>query len=202
MSVSDAYIAASAEVHGRATVGVGSRIWHLAQVREHAVLGDNCVIGRGAYIGKGVILGDDCKVQNYALIYEPASLADGVFVGPAAVLTNDRYPRAINPDSSQKSSQDWNLQGVTIGRGASVGAGAICIAPVTIGAWATVAAGAVVTDDVHDFALVVGVPAKQIGWVGKAGVPLEPGDGPWEWVCPARGDRYIEAAGRLRPAEV
>ena len=76
----------------------GSSVWHLAQVREDAVLGRNCVIGRGAYVGTGVRIGDNCKIQNYALVYEPAVLEDGVFVGPAVVLTNDAFPRAVNPD--------------------------------------------------------------------------------------------------------
>jgi acetyltransferase-like isoleucine patch superfamily enzyme len=158
-----ARIVDSADVAESATIGDGSSVWHLAQVREDATLGEGCVIGRGAYIGTGVSLGDHCKVQNYALVYEPAKLADGVFVGPAAVLTNDTYPRAINPDGSLKSASDWEAVGVTIERGAAIGARAVCVAPVTIGAWATVAAGAVVTKDVPEFALVAGVPARRIG---------------------------------------
>jgi acetyltransferase-like isoleucine patch superfamily enzyme len=151
-------------------------------------LGENCIIGRGAYIGTGVHLGDNCKVQNYALVYEPADLADGVFIGPAVVLTNDTYPRAINPDGSLKSGDDWDHVGVTIEKGASIGARAVCVAPVTIGAWATVAAGAVVVKDVPPHALVVGVPARQIGWVGKSGHPLT-ADGD-DWVDPKTGTRY------------
>lgn len=182
-------IAPSADVAASARIGDGTSIWHLAQVREDAELGEGCVIGRGAYIGSGVRLGKNCKVQNYALVYEPAELADGVFIGPAVVLTNDTYPRAVNPDLSFKSATDWQAVGVTIAEGASVGARAVCVAPVRIGRWATVAAGAVVTKDVPDFALVVGVPARRVGWVGKAGVPLEPdGDG---WRCPATGARYV-----------
>ena len=138
-------IADSADVAEQAHVGDGSSVWHLAQVREGAVLGQGCVVGRGAYIGPGVQLGDHCKVQNYALVYEPAGSADGVFVGPAAVLTNDTFPRAINPDGSLKSADDWEPVGVSVGHGASIGARAVCVAPVQIGAWATVAAGAVVT---------------------------------------------------------
>jgi len=142
-------------------------------------------------------MGDNCKVQNYALVYEPARLADGVFIGPAVVLTNDTYPRAINPDGTQKSAHDWEPVGVTIGQGAAVGARAICVAPVTIGAWATVAAGAVVATDVPDYALVVGVPARRIGWVGKAGVRLIPGEKTHEWRCPATGALYVEIEGVL-----
>src|SRR5699024_4429973 len=149
----------SAEVDPTAQIGTEASVWQLAQVRENAVVGQGFIIGRGAYIGSGVHLGDNCKVQNYALIYEPAHLEDGVFIGPAAVLTTDPYPRAINSDGTRKSGADWEPVGVTLRRGASVGARAVCVAPVTIGAWATVAAGAVVTKDVPDHALVAGVPA-------------------------------------------
>ena len=146
----------SADVSPDAVIGEGSSIWHLAQVREHAVLGSQCVVGRGAYIGEGVVMGQRCKVQNYALVYEPARLGDGVFIGPAVVLTNDHFPRAVNPDGSLKSASDWEPVGVAIEEGASVGARAVCVAPVRIGAWATVAAGAVVTKDVPAHALVAG----------------------------------------------
>lgn len=187
----------TADVSSDAVIGDGSSIWHLAQVREKAQLGANCIVGRGAYIGTGVILGDNCKVQNYALVYEPAQLGDGVFIGPAVVLTNDTYPRAINPDGTVKSAADWQPVGVTIERGASIGARATCVAPVTIGEWATVAAGAVVVKDVPAFALVAGVPARRLGWVGTAGVPLEQHDD-GVWVCPATGDRYVETDGQLQ----
>ena len=190
----------SAEVDPTAQVGDGTSIWQLAQVRENAVLGEGCIIGRGAYIGSGVHLGNNCKVQNHALVYEPAHLADGVFIGPAAVLTNDVYPRAINPDGTRKSGADWEPVGVTLHTGASVGARAVCVAPVIIGAWASVAAGAVVTRDVPDFALVAGVPARRIAWVGKAGVPLQE-TAPGEWTCPATQARYRENDGVLTAVE-
>lgn len=184
-------IAETADVSSDAVIGDGTSVWHLAQVREEVVLGQGCVVGRGAYIGTGVRVGDHCKIQNYALVYEPASLGDGVFVGPAAVLTNDTYPRAVNPDGSLKDASDWHAVGVTVEQGASIGARAVCVAPVTIGAWATVAAGAVVTKDVPAHALVVGVPARRVGWVGRAGEPLvADGDG---WRCPATGQRYEES---------
>lgn len=190
----------SADVSAEATIGEDSTVWHLAQIREGAVLGRGCIVGRGAYIGTGVELGAHCKVQNYALVYEPARLGRGVFIGPAAVLTNDTFPRAINADGSLKSGEDWEAVGVTIGEGASIGARAVCVAPVAIGAWAMVAAGAVVAKDVPEHALVVGVPARQVGWVGHAGHPLEQqGDGTWR--CPHTGDTYEQHGETLRRAQ-
>lgn len=192
-------IVGSADVDERATVGDGSSIWHLAQVREYAVLGRNCVVGRGAYVGTAVRIGDNCKIQNYALVYEPAVLEDGVFVGPAVVLTNDTFPRSINPDGTLKSGTDWQAVGVTLRHGCSVGARAVCVAPVTVGRWATVAAGSVVTRDVPDFALVAGVPARRLKWVGRAGVPLDH-RGSGRWRCPATAEVFVETNGLLTEA--
>jgi UDP-2-acetamido-3-amino-2,3-dideoxy-glucuronate N-acetyltransferase len=197
--------APSADVDERATIGDGSAVWHLAQIREHAVLGSNCVVGRGAYVGTGVRIGDNCKIQNYALVYEPAVLEYGVFIGPAAVLTNDTFPRSVNPDGSPKTAADWDAVGVTLRHGCSVGARAVCVAPVVVGRWATVAAGAVVTRDVPDFALVAGAPARWLKWVGPAGIPLTD-DGGGRWRCPKTGERFFESDGRLTeqapPADV
>lgn len=193
-----ATVAATADVDSRATIGDGSRVWDLAQVREDATLGAGCIIGRGAYVGPGARLGDNVKLQNYALVYEPAVLGDGVFIGPAAVLTNDTYPRSVTPDGRLKRGEDWIPVGVTVQTGASVGARAVCVAPLVIGRWATVAAGAVVTRDVPDFALVAGVPATFRGWVGRAGVPLQRvPDQPDSWSCPETGRLYREDDGTL-----
>ena len=189
----------SADVDESADIGDGTSIWHLAQVRESAVIGRDCIIGRGAYVGTGVRMGDNCKLQNYALVYEPAELGDGVFIGPAVVLTNDVYPRSISPDGTLKRGDDWDAAGVRIGDGAAIGARAVVLAGIKIGAWAVVGAGAVITKDVPAHALVVGVPARQVGWVGHVGVPLEQQDD-GSWRCPKDGTRYLENNGQLTEA--
>ena len=194
----------SAQVASSAELGEGTVVWDLAQIRENARLGSGCIVGRGAYVGPGVRIGDKVKIQNYALVYEPAELADGVFVGPAAVFTNDQYPRSIEPDGRPKRAGDWQAVGVEVEEGASIGARAVCVAPVRIGRWAMVAAGAVVTKDVPDYGLVAGIPARRIGWVGKAGNPLQQLSGD-RWVCPATGETFEEVLGPegqigIRPA--
>lgn len=185
---------ASADIADSADIASSTRIWHYAQIREKATIGHNCIIGRGAYIGQGVSLGDGCKVQNYALVYEPAILEEGVFIGPAAVLTNDEFPRSVNTDGSPKSSKDWEPVGVHVKRGASVGANATLIAPLVIGEWALIGSGSVVTKDVPNFALVVGNPARRIRWVGKAGIPLEATEQQGTYICPITGDFYKEVS--------
>lgn len=190
------FIAHSADVSDSASIGENTKIWHLAQVREEAVIGADCVIGRGAYIDHGVTVGANSKIQNYALVYAPAKLGRGVFIGPAAVLTNDMFPRACTPDLGIKEADDWTAQGTEIGDGASIGAHAVIVPGLTIGAWATVAAGAVVTRDVPDHALMVGMPARRVGWVGKSGKPCTLKGG--FWVDPDTGTQYEEVAGQLK----
>jgi len=190
----------SADVDNSAVLGTGTTVWHLAQVRENARLGCECIVGRGAYVGPGVIIGDNVKLQNYALVYEPARLEDNVFIGPAAVLTNDVYPRSVDVSGKLKRGDDWDAQGVVVRLGASLGARAVVIAGCTVGRWALVAAGAVVTRDVPDFALVAGTPARRIGWVGHAGARLDrSGNGGWR--CPRTGTLYTEEDGVLSEAE-
>lgn len=192
-------ISPTATIETGATVGPGTRIWDFVHIRSGARLGAACTVGRNALIDTGVVVGDRCKIQNNALIYAPAVLDDGVFIGPAAILTNDRVPRAVAPDLSLKTGSDWSPEGVTVGTGASVGAGAVVVAGVRIGSWAMVAAGAVAATDVPDFALVAGVPARFVRWIGRTGRPLEVGpDGIWR--CPDSGDRFRLSGAALEPA--
>lgn len=178
-------------ISDKASVAASARIWDGAQVREHAQIGDGVIVGKGAYIGVGVQVGPGSKIQNYALLYEPCSLDEGVFVGPGAILTNDHFPRAINPDGTQKQSTNWEPVGVAVKQGASIGAGAICVAPLVVGSWSVVGAGSVVTRDVPDFALVVGNPARQIGWVGRSGRRLRlAADEPEMWICSQTNEVY------------
>ena len=195
----ETFIHAQADVDQSAVIESGSKIWELARVRSGAKIGSKTIIGRSAYIDTDVQIGANCKVQNNALIYSPAVIADGVFIGPGAILTNDLNPRAINETGTQKSATDWKVQRVEILYGASIGAGALCVAPVTIGSWAMVGAGAVVIKNVPDFALVVGNPAKQIGWVGKSGSKLDKSkDQENKFICPITKNEYLEESGKLR----
>jgi serine acetyltransferase len=189
-------VSATADVAESARLGPGTRVWHLAQVGDGAIVGASCVLGRGAYVGPGVRVGDNVKIQNYALVYRPAVLENGVFVGPAAVLTNDLNPRAVEVDGRPKSVDDWAPVGVHVKEGASLGARSVCVGPVMIGRWAMIGAGAVVVADVPDFALVVGVPARRIGWVGRAGLALRKLEDA-TWQCERTGERYAEKEGVL-----
>ncbi|WP_436795763.1 acyltransferase [Actinospongicola halichondriae] len=193
-------VADSATIESGARIGAASRVWDLATVRSGAVVGSECVLGRGAFIDVGVVIGDRCKIQNHALLYAPAELADGVFVGPSVILTNDRFPRAVNSDGTVKGASDWSPEGVRVGTGASIGAAAVVLAGVRIGPWSMIASNSTVTRDVAAFALVAGSPATRIGWIGRAGQRLQRTDaGLWE--CPVDGSEYRELDGTLEERE-
>ena len=186
----DIHIEDSADLDADIEIGSGTKVWHLAQIRSGAEIGHNCIIGRGAYIGPEVVIGDNVKIQNYALIYDPAKIDEGAFIGPGVVLTNDTYPRSVSPDGESKSSEEWKSQGVVIGKGASIGARSTILAGVTIGKWALIGAGSVVLQDIPSHGLYVGNPARHVGWVGRFGKQLTKESQYWR--CPVTAELYEE----------
>jgi len=199
----------TADVSSDARIGERTKVWNRAQIRERAMVGDDCVIGKDAYIDAGVRVGDKVKIQNGALVYHGVTVESGVFIGPGAILTNDRFPRSITPDGELSSEADWTISEITLRYGCSVGAGAIVVAGRDVGRFATVGAGAVVTRDVPDHALVVGNPARLLGWVcacgerllDDAGRPASADHGGTAH-CARDGRRYDVASGRCREQEV
>ena len=164
----DRYIHPTALVEEGARIGSDTRVWHYAHIREGATIGDGCNLSRNVYVDAGVVVGHRVKVQNNVSVYAGVELGDDVFVGPSAVFTNDRLPRA---------SGSWRLTTTRVGRGASVGANATIIAGVEIGEWAMIGAGAVVVASVHPHEVVVGNPARRLGWVCRCGaVRVRAGD--------------------------
>ena len=168
-------IHSTAEVSERAHIGEGSSIWHQSQIREDAHIGTNCIISKGVYIDAGVTIGDSVKIQNYVSVYHGVTIEDGVFVGPHVCFTNDLRPRAINPDGSLKSADDWVLSKTLIRRGAAIGANSTIRCGITIGEWAMIGAGSVVTRNVPAYALVWGNPGRLHGFVCPCGEKLEAG---------------------------
>jgi acetyltransferase-like isoleucine patch superfamily enzyme len=160
----------SADVALDVEIGEGTQVWANVQIRPGAKLGHSCIVGRHAFIDLDVTIGSHVKIQNNAALYEGVSVADGVFIGPHVVFTNDRVPRAVTPSGTLKTKDDWELGRTEVRYGASVGACAVVVTGVTIGRWAMVGSGAVVTRDVPDHALVVGNPARVIAYVSASGV--------------------------------
>lgn len=159
----------SAFISPEASIGPGSQIWHGAQVRERARLGENCIVGKDVYIDSDVSVGANVKIQNRCSLYHGLTVEDGVFIGPHVCFTNDRLPRAINPDGSLKSDADWSVAPTLVRYGASIGAGSVVLPGITIGRFALIGAGSVVTRSVPDFGLVAGNPARLVGYVDETG---------------------------------
>jgi len=174
----------TAEVSADARIGPGTRIWNEAQVREGAVVGADCNVGKGVYIGPGVVVGDRVKIQNRASLYPGLTVEDGVFIGPHAVFTNDRYPRSVTPEGRLLTDADWESEPTLVREGASIGAGAIIRCGVTIGRWALIGAAALVTHDVPDHGLAMGVPARLLGYVCACARRLERAGETTRWRCP------------------
>jgi UDP-2-acetamido-3-amino-2,3-dideoxy-glucuronate N-acetyltransferase len=190
-----------ATVSEKAIVKENVSIWDFSKVREGASIGSNTIIGDYVYIDANVKVGKNCKIQNASMLYDPCVLHDGVFIGPGVVLTNDHNPRAILPTGEKKVSLDWEKVGVEVLIGASIGARTVCVAPVKIGKWSMIGAGSVVTKNVPDFALVLGNPARQVGWVGKAGKRLDLIDNSL-YSCPSTNEKYKLQNGILTELKV
>jgi UDP-2-acetamido-3-amino-2,3-dideoxy-glucuronate N-acetyltransferase len=182
--------AASADIEPSATLGPNTRVWRFAHVMSGAHIGANCTLGQGVFVAGTVVIGDACKVQNNVSLYDGLTLEDEVFLGPSCVFTNVKHPRAA-------ISRRHAFERTLVRHGATVGANATIVCGVTIGRYAMVGAGAVVSHDVPDHALVVGVPARRAGWVGRRGVPLVADPAGDEWVCPESGARHRLVDGTL-----
>lgn len=190
-----AMIHPSAIVDDGAEIGPGSRVWHFAHVCAGARIGAGVSLGQGVFVGNRVTIGDRCKVQNNVSVYDNVTLEEGVFCGPSMVFTNVHNPRALIERKDE-------YRDTLVRKGASLGANCTIVCGVTVGAYAFVGAGAVVTQDVPDFALVVGVPARQIGWMSAFGARLElPLTGEAETVCPQTGDLYRLSGDRVTRTE-
>ena len=182
--LSEVTVHPTAIVDEGATIGAGSRVWHFAHVCGGAVVGKGCSLGQNVFVGNRVRIGDRCKIQNNVSVYDNVYLEEGVFCGPSMVFTNVFNPRAL----IERKNEDRDT---VVRRGATLGANSTVVCGTTIGRYAFVGAGAVVTADVPDYALVVGVPARQIGWMSEYGEQLDlPLTGNKEVVCPHTGMRY------------
>ena len=181
----------SAVIDYGASIGKGTRIWHFAHISAGAMIGENVSIGQGVFVGNRVTIGNNCKIQNNVSIYDNVHLEEGVFCGPSMVFTNVYNPRALIERKDQ-------YRDTLVKKGATLGANCTIVCGKTIGEYAFVAAGAVVTESIKPYALVVGVPAKHIGWMSQYGekIPL-PLAGESGYDCPHTGQRYQLLGNRL-----
>jgi acetyltransferase-like isoleucine patch superfamily enzyme len=169
----------TAEVEPGAQIGPNTRIWNYVHVRTGAVIGADCILGDSVYVDSDVSIGNNVKLQNRVSIYRGVTIEDGVFVGPHVTFTNDKYPRAITPDGSLISVEDWTPIETLVRHGASIGAGAVILPGVTIGRWAMIGAGALITRDVPDHGLAVGSPGRMVGYACRCGQPLRREEQAW-----------------------
>ncbi len=175
----------SAIVDEGAQIGDGSRVWHFAHVCAQAKIGANVSLGQNVFVGNKVIIGDNCKIQNNVSVYDNVTLEEGVFCGPSMVFTNVYNPRSLIERKSE-------YRNTLIKKGVTLGANCTIVCGVTIGEFAFIGAGAVINKDVKPYALMVGVPAKQIGWMSEYGERFDlPLSGNAQVVCPHSGDMYV-----------
>jgi UDP-2-acetamido-3-amino-2,3-dideoxy-glucuronate N-acetyltransferase len=187
----DVTIHASAIVDPGARIGSGSRVWHFAHVCAGAVIGERCSLGQNVFVGNRVLIGNNVKIQNNVSVYDDVTLEDEVFCGPSMVFTNVYNPRSAIPRKDQ-------YRQTLVKRGATLGANCTIVCGITIGRYAFIGAGSVVNKDVPDYALIVGVPGKQIGWMSEFGERLDlPLHGSGEAICPHTGVRYRLEGGVL-----
>ncbi len=185
----------SAIVDEGARLGDGCRVWHFVHISAGARIGRGCSFGQNVYVGNDVVIGDNVKIQNNVSVYDAVTLEDDVFCGPSMVFTNVYNPRAA---VERKAEYRRTL----VRRGATLGANCTIVCGITVGEYAFVGAGAVVQRDVPEFALVVGVPARRIGWMSRHGERLAlPLRGEGEARCPATGERYVLEGEHVRPLE-
>jgi UDP-2-acetamido-3-amino-2,3-dideoxy-glucuronate N-acetyltransferase len=175
----------SSYVDDGVTIGDATTIWHFCHLMAGVSIGKRCSIGQNVMIGPNVKIGDGCKIQNNVSLYEGVTIENDVFCGPSCVFTNVLNPRAF-------VSRKTEFKPTLVKQGATIGANATIVCGHILGAYAFIAAGAVVTGDVRDYALIAGVPARQIGWMSRSGERLGP-----DLVCPRDGSRYREVNGRL-----
>jgi UDP-2-acetamido-3-amino-2,3-dideoxy-glucuronate N-acetyltransferase len=183
----------SAIVDEGAQLGEGTKVWHFCHVSAGARIGARCALGQNVYVGNDVVIGDNVRIQNNVSVYDAVTLEDDVFCGPSMVFTNVFNPRAAVPRKNE-------YRPTRVRRGATLGANCTVVCGTTIGEYAFVGAGAVVSRDVPAFALVVGVPARRIGWMSRHGERLDlPASGEGEALCPATGERYRLQGDLLTP---
>lgn len=172
------FIHQTAEVNENAKIGNNTKIWNLAQVRENANIGENCIISKNVYVDANVKIGNNVKIQNNVNVYHGVEIEDDVFLGPSMTFTNDMYPRSFN--------NDWKITETLVKKGASIGANATIRCGITIGEYSMIGSGSVVTKDVEPYALMVGNPAKKIGYVCFCGYKLND-----NFICDECGKKYV-----------